>query len=63
MPKNINNPLESIQKDIFGKKVEITIPYAKVGFKSGGRARIVIRESDGPFTDESYFPEIFFIIK
>ncbi|MCK5147346.1 hypothetical protein KAR48_11355 [bacterium] len=63
MPKNTNNALDSTQKDITGKLVEITIPYSTVGIKSGGRMRIAIRESDSSFDDNSYFPEVFFIIK
>lgn len=63
MPKAINSILESTQKEITGKQIEITIPYSEVGFKSGGRARIAIRESDSSFDDASYFPLVFFIIK
>ena len=63
MPESINSALESTQKDINGKEVEITIPYSEIGIKPGTRMRIAIRESDGPFTDDSYFPEVFFIVK
>ena len=63
MPKNINNALESTQKDITGKEIEITLPYSKIGIKSGGRMRISTRESDSTFDDKSYFPQVFFIIK
>jgi hypothetical protein len=63
MPKNTNSALESTQKDITGKQVEITLPYSEIGIKSGGRMRISIRESDSSFDDKSYFPEVFFIIK
>jgi hypothetical protein len=63
MPKNINSALESTQKDITGKQIEITIPYSLVGIKSGGRMRVSVRESDGPYSENSYFPDIFFIIK
>ena len=63
MPKNTNNVLEAVQKDITGKQVEITIPYSLIGIRSGGRMRIAIRESDSSFDNESYFPDVFFIIK
>ncbi|MFC1569307.1 hypothetical protein ACFL4L_03665 [bacterium] len=63
MPKNINNPLRAVQKDITGKEVEIVLPYSEIGIKSGGRIRISIRESDSTFDNNSYFPQVFFIIK
>jgi len=63
MPKNTNNALNSTQKDITGKEVEITLPYSVIGIKPGGRMRIAIRESDSSFDDNSYFPQVFFIIK
>ena len=63
MPKNINSALESTQKDITGKQVEITLPYSLIGIKSGSRIRISIRESDSSFDDKSYFPQVFLIIK
>jgi hypothetical protein len=63
MPKNTNNALESTQKDITGKKVEITLPYSEIGIKSGSRIRMSIRESDSTFDDSSYFPQVFLIIK
>ncbi len=62
-PKNINSALESTQKDITGKQVEITLPYSLIGIKSGSRTRISIRESDSSFDDKSYFPQVFLIIK
>lgn len=63
MPKNINSTLNSTQKDITGKKVEIILPYSEIGIASGDRIRIAIRESDSSFDDKSYFPEVFFIVK
>ena len=63
MPKNINSALESTQKDITGKQVEITLPYSLIGIKPGSRIRISIRESDSSFDDKSYFPQVFLIIK
>ena len=63
MPPVINSVLESTQNEITGKQIEITVPYSEIGFKSGGRARIEIRESDSTFDDASYFPMIFFMIK
>jgi len=63
MPENINNALDSIQKEITGKTVEITLPYSEIGIKSGSRIRISIRESDSTFDDSSYFPQVFLIIK
>ncbi|MBN1780363.1 hypothetical protein JW948_04500 [bacterium] len=63
MPENINNVLESTQGDITGKQLEITLPYSSIGIKSGSRIRMSIRESDGPFNDASYFPQVFFIVK
>ncbi|MBN2414665.1 hypothetical protein JXO52_02435 [bacterium] len=63
MPKNINNVLDCIQDDISGKDVTVTIPYDLIGIRSGTRMMLSIRESDGPFNDDSYFPEVFFIVK
>jgi hypothetical protein len=63
MPKSINDAIQSTQKDIAGKQVEITLPYSAIGIKSGGRMRIAIRESDSSFDDASYFPPVFFMIK
>ncbi|MBN2103394.1 hypothetical protein JW835_05060 [bacterium] len=63
MPKNINSTLNSVQKDITGKEVEITLPYSAIGIQSGVRMRIAIRESDSSYDDKSYFPEVFFIVK
>lgn len=63
MPKSINSTLNSTQKDITGKQVEITIPYSEIGIKSGTRMFISIRESDSSFDDKSYFPRVFFIVK
>jgi len=63
MPKSLNSTLDSTQKDITGKQVEITIPYSEIGIKSGTRMRISIRESDSSYDDASYFPQVFFIVK
>jgi hypothetical protein len=63
MPKSINDAIHSTQKDIAGKQVEITLPYALIGIKPAGRMRIAIRESDSSFDDASYFPLVFFMIK
>jgi len=63
MPKSINNAIESTQKEITGKTVEITLPYSEIGIKSGSRIRMFIRESDSTFDDSSYFPQVFLIIK
>ena len=63
MPETVNSPLESTQEAIIGKEVSITLPYSAMGIKSGGRMRIAIRESDGPYNDDSYFPQVFFIVK
>ena len=63
MPKNIVGALNSTQKEITGKKVEVTLPYSMIDIKSGDRIRISIRESDSYFNDQSYFPEVFFIVK
>ena len=63
MPTNINNVLDSTQKDISGKEVEIILPYSEIGIKSGSRIRIAIRESDSSFDNNSYFPQVFFIVK
>lgn len=63
IPKNMNNALESTQKDITGKKVEITLPYSVIGIQSGKRIRMSIRESDSTYDDSSYFPQVFLIIK
>ena len=59
MPKRINSAIESAQGDISGNTVEVTVPYELAGITPKGRARFSIRESDGPFNDESYFPEVF----
>ncbi|MEJ2628024.1 MAG: hypothetical protein P8078_05675, partial [bacterium] len=63
MPKNTVSALNSTQKAITGKQVEITLPYSMIGIKSGDRILIAIRESDSYFDDRSYFPEVFFIVK
>lgn len=63
MPKSINSALNATQEDITGKQVEITLPYSAIGIESGTRMRIWIRESDSSFDDESYFPQVFFIVK
>lgn len=61
--QRVNSSLSSTQKDITGKKVEITLPYSLLGIKSGTRMMISIRESDSTYDDASYFPQVFFIVK
>ena len=63
MPKSINSVLNSTQMDITGKQVEITLPYSLIGIESGTRMQIAIRESDSSYDNESYFPQVFFIVK
>jgi len=62
-PKSLNSSLDSTQKDITGKEVEITLPYSLLGIQSGTRMMISIRESDSTFDDASYFPQVYFIVK
>ncbi len=62
-PESINSILNSTQKDITGKEVEITLPYSLMNIQSGDRIQIAIRESDSSFDDESYFPQVLFIVK
>lgn len=44
-------------------KIEGTIPYEKIGVKSGQTIRVVLRESDGGFDEKSYFPDVWLILK
>ena len=63
MPESINSVLNSTQTDIIDKQVEITLPYSLIGIESGTRMQIAIRESDSSFDNDSYFPQVFFIVK
>ena len=62
-PKRNRSSLESTQKAITDKEIEIEFPYRDIGVSSGQSIRMVIRESDSFFNDESYFPEVLFTLK
>jgi len=61
--KNIRSALESTQKDITGKQIEITFPYSEIDVTPGQPIRIAIREYDSSYDDKSYFPEVLFTLK
>jgi hypothetical protein len=46
-----------------GNKLEGSVPYEKIGVKSGQTIRVVLRESDGGFDDKSYFPDVWLMLK
>jgi hypothetical protein len=46
-----------------GNKIEGSVPYEKIGVKSGQTIRVVLRESDGGYDDKSYFPDVWLILK
>jgi len=62
-PKRNRSSLESTQKEITDKEIEIKFPYSDIGATSGQTIRVVIRESDSFFNEESYFPEVLFTLK
>ena len=62
-PKRNRSSLESTQKEITDKEIEIKFPYSDIGVASGQTIRVVIRENDSFFNDESYFPEVLFTLK
>ncbi len=61
--KDLRSSLESTQKDIVGKRIELVFPYTEIGVKPGQKVRIALRESDSSFNDDSYFPEILLTLK
>jgi hypothetical protein len=48
---------------VSGNKIEGTLPYEKIGVKSGQTIRVVLRESDGGYEDKSFFPDVLLILK
>jgi len=48
---------------IQGKVVEAKVPYAELGVASGQTVRLYARESNGPYDESSYFPEVALTLK
>ena len=54
---------QSPHKDIKDTILEVSIPYAEMGVKSGQTVRFLIREEDSFYNEKGFFPEFLFTFK